>query len=139
MIGASGNHSSHGSRVGRIARFAAVGVAATSAHALTTIVLVSVFSANPTLAMILGTVVGVATSYLGNAFWTFNATGRHVEHVSRFMLVYGAIMSFNALIMFILEQIAGLYYLIPLALALTVSPALTFLLNERYVFRGAPR
>ena len=128
-----------GPRLRRIVRFASVGVAATSSHAATTIILVSVLAANPTLATVAGTIVGVATSYLGNAFWTFGATGRHVEHIPRFLLVYGAIMSFNALTMFILEEIVGLYYLIPLALALTVSPALTFLLNERYVFRDRQR
>ncbi|WP_170314684.1 GtrA family protein [Aquibium carbonis] len=139
MFGTLGNNTFPASRLGRIARFAAVGIAATSSHALTTIVLVSFLAGNPTLAMVIGTVVGVATSYLGNALWTFGATGRHVDHLPRFLLVYGVIMSFNALTMFLLEQIVGLNYLIPLAIALTISPALTFILNERYVFRGSLR
>lgn len=108
-------------------------------HAGTTVVLVSALSADPTLAMVLGTVVGVTTSYLGNTFWTFSATGRHREQIPRFLLVYGAIMGFNTLTMFVLERLLGLHYLIPLALALTLAPALTFLLNERFVFPARPR
>jgi putative flippase GtrA len=128
-----------GSHFRRVAFFAGVGIVATSSHAFTVMALVSVFEANPTLATIFGTVVGVAVAYSGNALLTFASGGRHAEQLPRFLLVYGVIMGFNALTMFLLEQIVGFNYLVPLALALTVSPMLTFILNERYVFRDRPR
>lgn len=139
LVGIIGGSGRPGPRARRILRFAVVGIAATTAHAAATVLLVNALAADPTLAMVIGTVVGVATSYLGNALWTFTDAGSHARQLPRFLLVYGTIMGFNALTMFVLEALLGLCYLIPLALALTVAPALTFVLNERYVFPGRSR
>lgn len=124
----------------RLVRFILVGGTATAAHAGTTILLVDgIGMASPTLATILGTVVGIATSYLGNWAWTFGARGGHAHHLPRFLLVYSLIMGFNGGAMYIMQGTLGLHYLAPLFLTLVISPILTFLLNQHFVFRNVHR
>jgi putative flippase GtrA len=124
----------------RIVRFIIVGGTATCVHAGTTILLVDGLRlVEPTLATILGTVVGIATSYLGNWAWTFGATGGHGHYLPRFLLVYSVTMGMNGGVMYVMQQLFHIYYIIPLFITLSVSPVITYLLNKHLVFRHPPR
>lgn len=126
----------------RIVRFIIVGGTATGVHAGTVILLVDGLRlTTPTLATIIGTVFGVAASYLGNWAWTFDAAGdhRHAHYLPRFVLAYSLTMGMNGGIMYVLQDLLGVYYLIPLALALSISPFINFFLNQRLVFRPPPQ
>lgn len=122
----------------RVVRFALVGGTATAVHAGTTIVLIDGFGmASATLAAILGTMVGIATSYLGNWAWTFEAQGNHARFLPRFLLVYALVMGLNSVVMYVAADRLGAPYLLPLFVTLLISPVLTFLLNRWFVFGAA--
>lgn len=116
-------------------RFAIVGVCATLTHFLTVVALMDGLGFPlASLANVIGVVLGSTVSYLGNFFWTFRATGRHLARVMRFAVVYGVVFSLNGLFMLVVADIAGVPYLIPLVFSICVTPVLTFLLNRYWVF-----
>lgn len=125
-----------------VVRFVLVGGAATVVHAGSTVLLIEGFGmASAGLAAALGAVAGMATSYLGNWAWTFRAAGSgaggHGRYLPRFLAAYLLVLAFNALTVHVLADRMGVPYAIPLALALSLSPVLTFLLNRHFVFVDA--
>jgi putative flippase GtrA len=116
-------------------RFAAVGVAATVTHLLTVVALMEGLGLDvASLANGIAVLAGSAVSYCGNYFWAFRSGGRHVDRLPRFAAVYGAAFAFNALVMLVAADLAGIPYLIPLMMVVVATPVLTFLLNRFWVF-----
>ena len=56
------------------------------------------------------------------------------EAAPRFRLSYLTVFGLNGLIMYVVADLAGVAYLIPLAAVITVTPVVTFLLNRYWVF-----
>jgi putative flippase GtrA len=122
----------------RVVRFALVGGTATGVHVGTTIMLVDGLGmGSAALATVLGTLAGIATSYLGNWAWAFEAKGAHGHYLPRFLASYALVMGLNGAIMYVAADRLGVPYLLPLFATLVISPVLTFLLNQHFVF--APR
>jgi putative flippase GtrA len=116
-------------------RFAIVGIAATLTHVLVVIVLMDGFGFRvASIANAIGVLAGSAVSYCGNYFWTFRSGGPHFRRLVRFIVTYGAVFTFNGLIMLAVADMAGVPYLIPLAFIVVATPILTFLLNRFWVF-----
>lgn len=116
-------------------RFAVVGIAATLTHVLVVVVLMDGFGFRvASVANAIGVVAGSAVSYCGNYFWTFRSDGPHLRRLVRFIAAYGAVFTFNGVIMFAVADMAGVPYLIPLAFIVAATPILTFLLNRFWVF-----
>ena len=120
----------------QVVRFILVGGVATFMHAAITVVLIEgIGLSSAALANLVGTATGITISYLGNWSWTFRADGRHFRYLPRFLVVYATVTLQNAMIMFLVADLWGIPYLIPLAFILVFSPVVTFLLNRGFVFR----
>ena len=129
-----------GELAGQGMRFAAVGVAATSVHFLTVVLIVDVLGLpNATLATFAGCVLGILTSYAGNHRWTFKARRRHLYYFSRFLTAYASVMLLHTGLMYVMEHLLGLHYVIPFAAATGVSTVVNFLLNRYVVFADKRR
>ena len=116
-------------------RFIAVGIAATLTHVLVAVCLIDGLGMRPAaVANAIAVIAGTAVSYAGNYFWTFRRGGPHSVRLPRFLLAYLTVFGLNGLIMYVVADLAGVAYLIPLAAVITVTPVVTFLLNRYWVF-----
>lgn len=121
---------------GQAKRFAIVGLIATSLHFLVIVLAIHLFALpSTTLATMLGTCVGILTSYLGHHRYTFAAEGRHRRRFSMFIAAYGVVMALHAGLMYLLSDRLGLTYAIPFLIATAISALVTFVLNREVVFR----
>lgn len=116
-------------------RFIVVGIAATATHILMVVYLMEGLGLQiASIANAIGLITGSGVSYLGNYFWTFRRGGPHLVRIARFAAAYGAVFSFNAIVMLLLADIGGISYVLPLALIVVATPIMTFLLNRFWVF-----
>jgi putative flippase GtrA len=116
-------------------RFAIVGVAATLAHVLVAVCLISGLGLRPAaLANAIAFIAGSSVSYAGNYFWTFRSGGPHLVRLPRFIVAYMTVFVLNALIMGLVADLGGIAYVIPLVAVIAVTPVVTFLLNRYWVF-----
>lgn len=119
----------------QVRRFGLVGLAATAVHFTILTGLVEIGRCPwPAVASVIGSVFGIAISYLGNYRWTFARTEPHREFVSRFVFTYLATMAGHAGIMFLLIDGFGFHYPVAFALATSISTATNFGLAKTLVF-----
>ena len=119
----------------QVPRFALVGLAATAVHFTILTGLVEIARLPwPTAASVIGSVFGIATSYLGNYRWTFARTEPHREFVSRFVFTYLATMAGHAGIMYLLIDGFGFRYPVAFAVGTSISTATNFGLAKILVF-----
>ena len=89
--------------------FAVVGVVATLVHYLAILALVDVLGwLRPTPATVIGSALGIATSYLGNHRAVFNVRGAHHRYGPRFVFVYLTVMGIHASLMFVSTEVIPL-------------------------------
>lgn len=124
--------------LGQGGRFALVGVLATAVHYATIVLLVDgLHSMGPTPATVIGSMLGIATAYLGNYLYVFRVRdGRHATYASRFAMVYLAVMALHAGLMHLMADRLGLAYTIGFVAATICSAITTFLGNRCLVFTG---
>lgn len=118
--------------------FLVVGIAATLVHYLIILLLVDLLGwLRPTPATVVGSVFGIATSYLGNHRLVFEAAGRHQHYAPRFVLTYLVVMGIHAGLMFLFDEVWQLPYEWGFIVATGLSAVTTFLANRYLVFRAA--
>lgn len=119
-------------------RFIIVGVVATLCHAIVTVALVELTGVKlASVANTAGTITGMTISYLGNRSWTFRASGSHVQHLPKYLVSYGFVTLLNGLIMYVISDLAGIFYVYPMIALFFLSPVLTFFLNREFIFRNS--
>jgi putative flippase GtrA len=117
------------------ARFAIVGLTATGVHFATLFLLADLVAiVSPPLASGIGSVLGIAVSYLGNRGWTFRRTESHRQFVPGFLIVYALTMSGHTALMYLQVDALALHYAPAFVIATAISTAANFLLSKFLVF-----
>lgn len=115
-------------------RFAAVGLAATAAHAGVALAAASALGLAPLLANLAGYLAAVTLSYGGHARLTFRARGRHARRAPRFAAVSLGGLVLSAAITFLVCEAWGGSLALAIACVTLVVPAASFLANRRWAF-----
>lgn len=91
---------------------------------------------NSLVALAIATIVGVAFNFLSTGALVFGSA--HRRHVAGFVAIYGVLFLLNGAALRVFET-AGLTAIWAQALLTAPMAALSYLLNSRFVFRGANR
>ena len=118
----------------QLAVFAAVGVAATAAHAAIALVAHGTFAAGPFLANFLGYLGAVSVSYVGNARLTFLRPVRHRGQAMRFAVVSLAGLGLGQAIVWLMTHPFGLPFSVALIPVVTLVPAFSFAASRLWAF-----
>jgi putative flippase GtrA len=119
-------------------RFAAVGLAATAAHAGVALAAAAVFGLAPLLANLAGYLAAVLLSYLGHARLTFGTRGGHARRAPRFAAVSLGGLLLSAAITSVVCGALGGSLALAMACVTLVVPAASFLANRRWAFAPDP-
>jgi putative flippase GtrA len=124
-------------------RFAAVGLAATAAHAGVALAAATTLGLAPLLANLAGYLAAVTLSYGGHARLTFGGRGGHARRAPRFAAVSLGGLALSAAITVLVCEALGGSFLLAMACVTLVVPAASFLANRRWAFapevQPAPR
>jgi len=121
---------------GRFFRFAGVGAIGTAGHYATLIALVHLAGAGAVPASSAGFLVGGIINYLLNYTFTFRSDRSHVSTAPRFFLIALGGFVLNGLMMSLLVNGIGLYYLLAQILTTGLILIWTFLANHYWTFGG---
>ncbi|MCK9261126.1 MAG: GtrA family protein [Azoarcus sp.] len=119
----------------RFARFAAVGLVGTIAHYALLLALVEIGGAPPLAGSVAGFVLGAMVNYAINHRFVFRSARAHSEALPRFMTVAGVGLCWNALLMYVLVDLAGLYYLLAQVLTTGLLLLWHYVGNAVWTFR----
>ena len=122
----------------QIFKFGAVGITATSAHALIFISALRLLGWPEQISNLAAFIIAFAISWTGNYFWTFQTGGWQTggwQTMPRFVAVALSGYLLNALFVFIIITKLGWpdFYVLPLMLLIT--PIMTFLLARYWAFK----
>lgn len=124
--------------LGRILRFAAVGAVGTAAHYALLLVLVEAGGVDPVVGSVAGFLLGALVNYTLNRRLVFRSDRAHVEALPRFLAVAGLGLCWNALLMYLFIDVAGLHYLIAQVVTTGILLAWHYLGNALWTFRKRP-
>ena len=96
----------------RFLRFAIVGAVGTAAQYALLLALVEGAGADPVVGSVAGFVLGALVNYTLNRTLVFRSDRAHVEALPRFLAVAGMGLCWNALLMYVLVDVAGVHYFI---------------------------
>lgn len=116
--------------------FAAVGAVGLAAHYAVLLVLVEIAGADPVAASVAGFLVGAVVNYGLNRRVVFRSDRAHRAAGPRFFAVAASGLALNALLMTLLVDRLGLYYLAAQVLVTGGLVVWHFLLNKYWTFRG---
>ena len=117
--------------------FVLVGSAAALTHFLTVVLIVERFALAPLKANVIGWLCAFGVSYGGHYFLTFADHAAPVlRSAARFFLLSAAGFAINETSYAILLSVSALPYYFLLALILISVAVLTYLLSQRWAFRG---
>lgn len=123
----------------RFAQFSGVGAVATLVHYMVLIALVQLFSTNAVVASSAGALAGACVAYTLNYRYTFRSDKRHVEALSKFMLVAAVGFLVNGVCMVALTEILGFHYLFSQIVTTAIVLVWTFSGNQFWTFRERKR
>ncbi|MDP6707557.1 MAG: GtrA family protein [Alphaproteobacteria bacterium] len=122
----------------QVMRFGIIGVTSTTTHIVVVLAAVESGLLGPLAANLVGFFTSAAVSYLGNHKWTFELTGGHLRHITRFIPTATIGLSASQSIVYVVVNLLGRDYRIALAVIVVVVPTITFLLNRFWAFRAHP-
>ncbi|WHY19015.1 GtrA family protein [Paenibacillus sp. G2S3] len=114
-------------------KYAIVGVIGTAVQSLTLILLVEKMSANPLLGSVIGFIFSLIVSYFINVKWTFK-TERRSSFFYKYMIVSISGLGINLLIMFLMVNLIGLWYIWAQMAIIIIVPISNFFLNRYWAF-----
>lgn len=118
--------------------FSGIGMIGTAGHYLCLISLVELAGFTPTLATTLGFITGAVINYALNYRFTFNSQKRHLETLTKFMVIALIGALFNILIMFLGVSLTHLHYLIIQIVATVIVLIWNFSMNKIWTFAKGP-
>jgi putative flippase GtrA len=92
-------------------QFAGVGVLGTLAHYTLLVLMVEVFHSEVIIATSCGALLGALVNYALNYKFTFKSNKRHVEALSKFLVIAAVGFVLNAILMALFANILAWYYL----------------------------
>ena len=119
----------------RFLRFAAVGALGTAAHYALLLVLVEGAGVDPVAGSVAGFLLGALVNYTLNRTLVFRSDRAHAEALPRFLAVAGVGLGWNALLMYILVDFAGVHYLLAQILTTAILLVWHYLGNALWTFR----
>lgn len=122
----------------RFLRFAAVGALGTAAHYSLLLALVEGAGVDPVAGSVAGFLLGALVNYTLNRTLVFRSDRDHVEALPRFLAVAGMGLGWNALLMYVLVDFAGIHYLLAQILTTAVLLVWHYLGNALWTFRKHP-
>ena len=119
-------------------KFATIGGGATLVHVLAALTLNSLAHVAPLRANFLAFLVASCVSYLGNWFWTFDASSHHAFSLPRFAALSLSCFAVNQAIVYgVVEQLGQPLWLAMVPVVVIV-PAFGFWLSKTQVFLPKP-
>jgi putative flippase GtrA len=122
----------------QVAKFATVGGGATGVHVLTALALNSLLQAAPLRANFVAFLVASFVSYMGNWFWTFDGSSRHVFSLPRFAALSLSCFALNQAIVYGVVERLGQPLWLALVPVVAIVPAFGFWLSKTQVFLPKP-
>ena len=122
----------------RVLRFAAVGAVGTLAHYSLLLALVEGAGVDPVAGSVAGFVFGALVNYTMNRRLVFRSDRAHAEAMPRFFAVAGIGLLWNALLMYLLAELAGLHYLLAQVLTTGLLMLWHYAGNALWTFRHKP-
>lgn len=116
--------------------FAIVGAAATATHVTAALAARELAGLSPMAANLVGYLAAVGVSYLGNARFTFRRAVWHGPQFMRFVVVSLAGLALTQGLTWLLVEQAGWPFWAGLAVVAVAVPALSFVLQRLWAFRG---
>lgn len=117
--------------------FTLVGAVGTLAHYLLLVILVDGFSVAPVPASMAGALLGALVNYVLNYRFTFASTKRHHDAMPKFLAVAAVGFGLNAILMWLLVEAMGLYYLLGQVCATAIVLVWNFIGNRIWTFGEA--
>jgi putative flippase GtrA len=134
-----GDSESHAALTSRFARFCAIGGVVTALHYGLLVALVEGLHANPTASSTVGYAVMSLLNYRLNYTYTFRSDVPHLRALPRFALVALSGMVLNSAMMYLLNHVAGLHYLLAQVGATGITLVWNFATNQIWSFQPETR
>lgn len=116
------------------ARYVVAGGIAAGAHFICLIVLVELFTVNPTVASAVGFCVAIVVNYNLQYRWTFRTTGPHAATFTKYLLVTLTMLGVNTAFFWTGNVLLGWnYILVQILTILMVLPG-NYIVNRNYTF-----
>ena len=89
------------------------------------------------LAAFISVAIVIWISFSLNKYWTFqNQEKKYLSQFSKYILAHAFVYGLNLIILIILVEIFGLWYILAKAFATIISAICNFLLTKKWVFRS---
>lgn len=118
----------------QLMKFVTVGGGATALHVLTALALNSLVQIAPLRANFAAFLVASFVSYMGNWYWTFFGTSRHVFSIPRFAALSLSCFGMNQAIVYGVVELLGQPLWLAMVPVVIVIPAFGFWLSKTQVF-----
>lgn len=119
----------------RLVRFALTGGLASSVYSIIAILAIDHLGVSGFYASVIGYLVAIPVSFIGQKFWTFRATGALRRELPGFLLVQGLNLIAAAIIMTVLVDFFGFDRIVGVAAVVGAIPLMTYILLSRNVFK----
>ena len=119
-------------------RYGLVGVLSTVVFVAITALLVEVFGVDPVISSVGAFVVVLVMAYVLNHHWVFASERNHLVAFPRFIAVSAVSLLLNAGIMHLSVHVLGWWYGGGLVAVTAIVPAINFVMNYLWCFRGGP-
>ena len=121
-----------------VVRFLLVGGATTACQYVVLTLLVELLHVKADVASPIGYGIGAAVSYVMNRFWTFKSDLPHAQSLPRFIVMIGVGLLLSFVMMHVLVDFAGIYYLLAQVLTTGIVMLSNYLLAASWVFIARP-
>ena len=115
-------------------RYLFVGGMATVVDMGTLYVFTSILGLNYLISAAVGFVLGVTTNYLMCIAWVFKSTGKIEKEIVLFVIIGIGGLVLNEVVIWLLVEEAGLYYMMAKAIAVAVVMVWNFGMRKKFVF-----
>ncbi len=117
-------------------RYIFVGGVATIVDMGSLYIFTSIMGLNYLISAAIAFILGVATNYLLCIAWIFESTGRVKKEVILFVVIGIGGLILNEIIIWLLVEEVGLYYMVAKAVAVVIVLGWNFGMRKKYVFAG---
>lgn len=119
----------------QLLRFGLVGLFCSAIYAIATGVLISRWSLDPGVASVIGYVVSMPPSFIGQKLFTFRSQGTVASEATRFLVVHGSGLLLSFAIMEATMRLAGGSAATGILATVLITPVLSYLMMAIWVFR----
>lgn len=115
-------------------RFASVGAAATAVHVVLFVALIELLESSAVTANLTAFGAALLLSFIGHCRWTFRQRGQRRVALGRFTVVAVFGLGLNSMIAYGIADRLGWPYACAIALMVTVTPVVLFLISRFWTF-----